>query len=386
MAVVPCATVSRHDHLLALLAELPDPRKPRGRVHPIDGLVAVAVAATLCGARGFTAIGQWAALAGEDRIARLGLPRGAADESTFRKVFAKLNADLLDQILGAWAQTRASLVAGRRVYAIDGKTVRGARRRGKQKPSPKRRRAIAQAATTAPHLVAALIPSSGLVAGQVAVDEKSNEIPAGRDLLKHLDLAGAVVTMDAVHTQHETAQAITEAGGDYVLTVKGNQPSLLAKLKDLPWSQITGHRRTEIGHGKTVTRSIKVASLPAWIEFPGAAQIAQLRRTVTIDGRRSAEVVYLITSADHRAAPPAVLASWVQSHWGIENRIHHVRDTTYDEDRSQVRTGNAPRVLASLRNLAIGLIRLTGSTNIAEANRHHSWSRDDHLLDLLLTA
>ena len=122
---------------------------------------------------------------------------------------------------------------------------------------------------------------------------------------------------------------------------------------------------------------------PAWIEFDGAAQVAQLRRTVTKKGRKTVEVVYLITS--NRDADPAALAAWVRGHWEIENRLHWVRDVTYQEDRSLVRTGNAPRVMASLRSLAISLLRLASQTNIAAANRHHA--RDpQRTLPLLQTA
>ncbi len=147
------------------------------------------------------------------------------------------------------------------------------------------------------------------------------------------------VTVDAMHTQTDTAKVITEAGGDYVFTVKNQRPQ------------------------------------PA----------RELRRTATRKGRKSVEVVYLITSADHQTAPPAVLAAWVQGHWGIENRLHWVRDVTWDEDRSQVRTGKAPRVMATLRNTAISLLRLAGWTNIAEALRHHA--RDaTRPVNLLLTS
>lgn len=361
--------VSRREHLVELLGQVPDPRKRRGIRHPVGGLIAVAVCAVLAGARGFTAIGEWAQDAGVASLARLGLARGSVDESTLRRLFARLDADLLDKVLGAWAVTRAQVVAGRRVIAIDGKTVRGAR--GGQQP--------------APHLVAALAHGSGAVVGQVAVSEKSNEIPAARDLLAVLDLADAVVTMDAVHTQHDTATVVTSAGADYVLTVKANQKTLYARLKALPWAKIPGHTTTERGHGRRATRTIKVADVPAWIEFTGATQIAQLRRTVTRKGKRTVEVVYLVTSADAATAPPEVLATWVQGHWEVENRLHWVRDVTFDEDRSQVRTGNAPRVMASLRNTAITLLRIHGHENIAAALRHHA--RDTtRPINLLLTA
>ncbi len=126
------------------------------------------------------------------------------------------------------------------------------------------------------------------------------------------------------------------------------------------------------GHGRTATRTIKVVTAPAWVGFTGAAQVAQLRRTITKDGKRSVEVVYLITSADHQGAPPPTLAAWVQGHWGIENRLHHVRDVTFDEDRCQIRTGAAPQAFAACRNLVIALLRRARYDNVAEALRTHA--------------
>ena len=159
----------------------------------------------IAGSRSFAAIGQWAADAGPEALAVLGAVRGPAEESTFRRAFALVSADVLDRVPDAWLWTRAVQAGGRLVIAIDGKTVRGAKsKEGK-----------------APHLVAALAHGIGAVLGQVAVDEKSNEIPAVRELLKAFtDLAGAVFTIDAMHTQHDTAQAILGRGADYVMTVE----------------------------------------------------------------------------------------------------------------------------------------------------------------------
>jgi predicted transposase YbfD/YdcC len=367
---VPVRTpVPERELLVELLGRIPDPRCRRGIRHPVGALIAVGVCAVMAGARGFTAIGEWARDAGAVAVKQLGLVRGSVDESTLRRLFARLDADRLDTLLGTWAAMTAVRVAGRRVIAIDGKTVRGAR----------------GGDAAAPHLVAALVHGSGTVLGQVAVREKSNEIPATRDLLGILDLEGAVVTMDALHTQHATAALVTGAGADYVLTVKANQKSLYERLKALPWPRVPAVTRTDRGHGRRATRTLKAIDVPAWIDFTNAAQVAQLRRTVTSKGRRTVEIVYLITSADARTAPPELLASWVQSHWEIENRLHWVRDVTFDEDRSQVRTGNAPRVMASLRNTAITLLRHHGHPNIAAALRHHA--RDiNRPVSLLLTA
>jgi predicted transposase YbfD/YdcC len=123
-------------------------------------------------------------------------------------------------------------------------------------------------------------------------------------------------------------------------------------------------------HGRRARGTTKAVLAPAWVEFEGAAQVAQLRRTVTKNGKKTVEVVYLITS--DRDAGPATLAAWARGHQEIENRLHWVRDVTYQEDKSLVRTGNASRVIASLRSLAISLLRLDGQTNIAAANRHHA--------------
>ena len=355
-------------YLLDLFSQVPDPRKRRGRRHSLAGLLAVGVAAVIAGSRSFAAIGQWAADAGPEVLAALGAARGPAEESTFRRAFALVSPDVLDQVLGTWLHTRAVQVSGRLVIAIDGKAVRGAKNKDGK----------------APHLVAALAHGIGAVLGQVAVDEKSNEIPAVRDLLKAFaSLASAVVTIDAMHTQHDTAQVILGRGAGYVMTVKANMPALYRQLKKLPWSAVPAVSSVGTDHGRRARRTIKAVLAPAWVEFEGAAQVAQLRRTVTKNGKKTVEVVYLITS--DRDAGPATLAAWVRGHWEIENRLHWVRDVTYQEDKSLVRTGNAPRLMASLRSLAISLLRLDGHANIAAINRHHA--RDpQRTLKLLQTA
>ena len=197
---------ARCQHLLDLLAQVPDPRKRRGRRHSLAGLLAVGIAAVIAGSRSFAAIGQWATDAGPEVLAGLGAAdRGPAEESTYRRAFALVAADLLDQVLGTWLHTRAVRAGGRLVIAVDGKAVRGAKDKDGK----------------APHLVAALAHGIGTVLGQVAVAAKSNEIPAVRDLLKAFaDLAGAVITIDALHTQGDTAQAVLDREADYVMTVK----------------------------------------------------------------------------------------------------------------------------------------------------------------------
>lgn len=364
----PVSNPTRQQAFLALLGRVPDPRDPRGVRHPLRGLLAAAIAAVTAGARSFVAMGEWALDAGAGVLGLLGLSHRAPDEATFRRVFARVDADLLDRLLGAWMFTRTALVGDRRIIAIDGKSVRGA----------------SNTVGVMPHLVAGLDHGTGAVLGQVAVTAKSNEIPAARTLLGFFDLGDAVITMDAMHTQDDTAALITDAGGHYVFTVKRNRPKLRAAIKKLPWKDIPSQRATSTGHGRRATRTIKVAAAPDWITFPGAAQVAQVRRTVTRGGKKSVEVVYLVTSATPHTASPPTLASWVRGHWCIENRLHWVRDVTFDEDRSQVRTAHAPRVMATVRSTVISILRLAGWNNIAAALRHHA-RHTDHTLTLLLT-
>ena len=355
--------------LLELLEQVTDPRARRGVRHRFAPVLAVALAAVLAGARSFTAIGEWVADADARVLARLGIGGARRPcEATTRRALTRVDAELLDAVVGAWMRTRVGLLGGRRVIAVDGKTVRGAKAGGK----------------VAPHLVAALDHTAGVVLGQVQVDAKSNEIPALRTLLEVFDLVGAVITVDAMHTQTATAAYITGRGGHYVLTVKGNQPGLLARCKALPWTKIRATSVLDRGHGRRVRRTIKVAAAPALLDFAGAVQVAQIRRTRTVNGKKSVEVVYVITSMPTTAASPVQIAAWVQGHWAIENRLHWVPDVVYDEDRSAVRTGHGPRVMAILRSTAISVLRLAGATNIAAATPHHA--RDPHRpVELLLT-
>jgi DDE_Tnp_1-associated/Transposase DDE domain len=241
-------TAARSQYLLDLLAQVPDPRKRRGRRHGLAGLLAVGIAAVIAGSRSFAAIGQWAADAGPEVLAMLGAARGPAEESTFRRAFALVSADVLDRVLSAWLHTRVMQAGGRLVIAIDGKTVRGAKSKGGK----------------APHLVAALAHGIGAVLGQVAVEEKSNEIPAVRDLLKSFaSLAAAVITIDAMHTQSDTAQVILGRGAGYVMTVKANMPTLYRQLKKLPWAAVPAISGVSTDHGRRARRTIKVALAPA---------------------------------------------------------------------------------------------------------------------------
>ena len=343
--------------LIEVFATVVDPRARRGVRHDLAVVLALAAAAVMSGSRSLLSMGEWVLDADREALSRLGIGPGVGlpSESTIRRTLAAVNADDLDRLIGAWMATRVRTVEGRRVIAVDGKSLRGATRDG-----------------VMPHLLAALDHDAGIVLAQRAVPDKGSEIPAIKDLLGAIDLAGAVITADALHCQRDTANWLIEHGADYLMTVKGNQPTLRAKLKNLPWSQVPGHTYRDTGHGRRVTRTVKAVVVPAWVDWPGAAQVLQVRRTRIIKGRKHVEVVYAICSVPTKHATPQLVACWIQGHWGIENALHWVRDVTFDEDRHQLRVGNGPHVMAILRNTAISLLRLTGWTRIAAGLRHHA--------------
>lgn len=369
MSSFPTAALSRRP-LIEVFAQVPDPRDPRGVRHDLATVLTLAQSAVLAGARTLLAIAEWTQDAARDTLSCIGInpDRALPSEATIRRTLAQLDADDLDIRMAGWMATRVGHLAGRRVIAVDGKTMRGAR-------TP----------DGAPHLVAAFDHACGAVVGQLAVTSKSNEIPALRDLLDTMDISDSVVSADAMHCQRETASHITSHGAHYVLTVKANQPTLHAACKALPWKDVPAVTTADASHGRRVRRTIKSVQAPHWIDFPGAAQIIQLRRTRTIKGRKTIEVVYVICSLDMIAAQPATVATWIQGHWGIENALHWVRDVTFDEDRHQLRTGSGPQVMATLRNTTISLLRLAGHTKIATALRHHG-RNTSRPIDLLLNA
>jgi predicted transposase YbfD/YdcC len=350
--------------LLERLAMVPDPRDRRGRRYPLVSVLAVSAAAVAAGARSVTAIAEWATDAPGPILAALGvrcdpLTRRCQvpGEATIRRVLARVDGDAVDATVGAWLADRLRPPGPRRrrAVAVDGKTLRGSARDGHQV-----------------HLLAALDHHDGAVLAQREVPAATNEIAEFQPLLDGLDLDGVVVTADALHTQRDHASFLVDRGAAWLLVVKANQPALHAQLAGLPWRQIPVMDRTrDHGHGRIEVRTLKVAAV-AGLCFPHAAQAIQVSRRVCAPGSRRwrTVTVYAVTSLALGSASPAQLASWLRGHWRIENRLHWVRDVDFGEDASTARTGSLPRVMASLRNLAIGALRLAGHPNLAAALRH----------------
>lgn len=385
LAALPAADrevlADRIPQLLAYLAWVPDPRDPRGVRHSLASVLAAAVAAVLAGARSLAAIAEWVADVPAGVLEVLGIRydplsrvHQVPDEATIRGVLERLDATAFTAATGAWLKSLAGLQADpepmvaapsacrprREQVAVDGKALRGTRHH--------------TSSGRARHLLAACTGRHGTVVAQVEIDDKSGELSAFEPLLRPLDLENVVVTADALHTQREHACfLVQEKKAHFILVVKKNQPSLYHQLKQLPWRQIrTGHVEDHRGHGRTERRSIKVVTVEPGLAFPHAAQAIAITRKVRPrrGGRWKTVTVYATTSLAAHQARPDELAAWIRQHWQIE-ALHHIRDVTYGEDASHIRTGSGPAVMAALRNLAISILKLCGWTNIAQANRRH---------------
>lgn len=364
------------------LARVPGPRDPRGVRHPLPALLGQVSCALLCGARSLTAIADWGRdYAGPLRTA-LGYTRHRTPCcATFHTVLQDLDWTALEEQLRAWALAverylgAAPLAVPEDALALDGKTLRGSLKMG--------------APVTA--LVTALGHRFGLTAGAVEV-ENGDEIAAVQTLLARLYLGGKVVTLDALHTQRKTAALILDGGGDYVMTVKGNQPELQEAIAGLcgPAHAATqdraSHWATEPGHGRIENRWLLAVRLPvgapaALATWPGARQFFVLERRVWKQKQRQGqrELVYGVTSLSREQAGPAELLRLIRGHWRIETRSHWVRDVTWGEDASLVRTGKLPQVLAAFRAAALTRFRADGVTNIARETRRLAAQAQDCL-------
>lgn len=359
------------DDLLPYLEAVPDPRARRGQRYPLAPLLALAVVAKLANHADLTALAEWARLRQGELTTWLGLTRPTMPHpTTWTRLFAALDVAALEQQVGRFfaAHQPAGARSGGLQLTIDGKTLRGT---------------IPAGAKHGVHLVAAYLPHVGCVLAELAVSGKANELTVAPKLLAQLDLTGLIVTGDALFAQRNLSAPIIAAGGDYVWTVKANQPALLEEVRWLFEPLRAGERASDYdwrsprapdvtkGHGRLEEREIVVsAALAASSDWPGLAQVFQLTvRRTTGQGQTRTSVRYGVTSLTAAQASPQRLLDLTRGHWGIEGGLHQRRDVTLGEDRSQVRAGQAPQVMACLNNVVVGVTALVGEPNLAAARR-----------------
>jgi predicted transposase YbfD/YdcC len=356
--------------LVEVFATIPDFRQSRGKRHSLQALLLLACVAMLAGARGQSGIADWAKNYGEPWRTRLGFthPKGPS-QSTVQRVFARIAVETLEMRLAHWMQQIAVALtnASGAPEALDGAAMDG-----------KTLRMSAHCGATDAHLLSLFSHHLGVVLGEVAVADKTNEITASADALAMLLLTGVVITGDAMFTQRAIAETIVDAGNDYLLVVKENQPTLHEEIAVLfadPDAAVSVAEETSVHSQRSEQRRLRASTeLVGYTDWPGLAQALCIERRGTDrrTGETHAEVAYAVTSlSPHRATPAQLLTLW-REHWHIENKLHWVRDVTFGEDGSTVRAGVGPQALAAVRNLAIGLLRLAGATNIAAACRRYA--------------
>jgi predicted transposase YbfD/YdcC len=364
--------------LLELFAGVSDGRVGPGRDHPVAAVLALAAAAVVAGMKGYTAITGWVADVPPAVLADLYLRSGAApapppSKTTIWRVLTDADPEAFDAAIGAWLMNLAGFTtpatASRDAseeacsptlmqVRLDGKAIRGAK----------------DADGNQVRLLAALVgpdAAASVVAAQAEVGKKTNEVPMAAVVLGQIGLKGKIVTADALHTVKATANHIHDHGGEFVLPVKENRRALFDALDALPWGQVPiAHSATDKGHGRITMRTIQVLPAPEDLPFPHVNQVFLIERYVTdLRGQPVSAVAALgVASPGPGQADAADLARYVQEQWSIES-FHWLRDTLYQEDKSQVRTRSGPRIMAALRNLAICALRLAGRTDVTEATR-----------------
>ncbi len=373
------------DEVLRHFEELEDPRSHVNLRHPLQSVVVIAIMAVLAGAGGPTAIAKWAVMKEEFLLRLLPLPNGIPRKDVYRRVLATLKPEAFQACFVNWLQAlRAGAYAAsgvqQPVLAVDGKTLRRSHNRGK--------------GLGALHSVSVWASEFGLTLGQVATDEKSNEITAIPELLRLVDIQGAIITIDAMGTQTTIAEQIVEANADFVLALKGNQGTLHQAVIDYVDEQVEqdfagiGARRhvtKEKGHGREETRHY--VQMPAPKNLPGLSRWKGLRSigvamlSCLRDGKETADIRYFISSL-----PVGVkrFARAVRGHWSIENTCHWSLDFTYREDESRIRDLHVRENFAWLNRFTLTLLKQhPGPESLVMKRRCCGWN--DEFLTQVLT-
>jgi predicted transposase YbfD/YdcC len=381
MPSIQCGDVNE---IVRHFEELEDPRSTVNLQHPLVSVIVIALMAVLAGANGPTAIAQWAALKEEFLLSTLSLPNGIPRKDVFRRVLMALKPATFQTCFANWLtslrDTAATATAVTQpVLAVDGKTARRSHDRKK--------------GLGALHSVSLWASDFGLSLGQVACAEKSNEITAIPELLKLVDIKGAIITIDAMGTQKAIAEQIIVGEADYVLALKGNQETLHQAVideileqweNDFAGVEVGQHQTRETAHGRQETRSyIQMAvppDLPGLALWKGLKSIGVVVSECIRDGKATDEVRYYISSL---GVDVKRFAHAVRSHWGIENSCHWSLDVTYREDDSRMREKNLRENFAWLNRLTLSLLKQhPGRESMAMKRRSCGWS-DGYLMEVI---
>lgn len=368
--------------LLEHFQSLEDPRAEKLVEHRLLDIIGLTICAVICGADTWVDIEEYGKAKEKWLKGFLELPNGIPSHDTIARLFAALNPEALQECFLSWVKAVAQLNEGE-IIPIDGKTVRHSYDRGKKKG--------------AIHMVSAWASQNRLVLGQVKVDEKSNEITAIPQLLKVLEIKGCIVTIDAMGAQKEIAKQIIERGGDYVLSLKGNQGNIHKDVEQLfKWAQKTKfrniphefYRTVDGGHGRIETRRYwlldGVEHLIDGQLWSGLKRVGMVESERRLPGKEpSIERRYYLVSLDGNVE---LFAQSVRSHWGIENQLHWVLDVVFNEDASRIRKDHAPENFALIRHVAANLLRRETSVRVGLKAKRLKAGWDNHYLSKILAS
>lgn len=367
------------DALCVAFAAVTDPRRPQGTRFPLPALLTLTIAAMLSNHLSVLAVAEWGASQCQELLRALGLGKGVAPhQSTLQRLFRRLDPDQLSTALSSYFCACSSTderPRGSEGVAIDGKAQRG--------------RLAFDASGCPVHVLSAFLHEQGVVLAQEPIDtggpddKAEAELTVAPALIARIDWPGRVMTADALLCQRNICQEVVEAGGDYLLEVKQNQPTLYEDIRllfepptgcALPLADRREARTVDNGHGRHHDTRHLIAStdLAGYSDWPALGQVFRLERTWQERGLAKREVHYGITSLPPEVADAARLLALKRGHWQIENALHLVKDVTLGEDRSLVHLGNGPSVMGMLRDLAVSLLRRVGCRTIAKRLRFHS--------------
>ncbi|HEV2125844.1 MAG TPA: ISAs1 family transposase [Chloroflexota bacterium] len=363
----------------AAFATLPDPRRRQGTRYPLAAVLTLSVAAILSNHLTLLAIAEWGAAQSQTLKHALGFTRGRTPHvTTLQRLFRRLDPHALAGALTVYVDPNLPgelRPRGSQGVALDGKAQRGRLAFTDHSPFPM-------------HAVSACAHDVGIVLAQLVVDThaREGELTLAPLAIAQLDWQGRVLTGDALYCQRRLSAHVVEAGGDYLLAVDANQPTLLADIQQLfapPPPVRAGHgtltieerqaRQVSKGHGRVEVREIRVSSeLAEYLDWPYLQQVFEVRRTWIRKGVTKQEVHYGITSLPQTVASPEQVLRLKRGHWGIENRLHYVKDVTLREDASTIHCGTGPDIMAMLRTAAVSALRRAGHHRIAARLRHNS--------------
>lgn len=341
------------DNLLSYIEDIQDPRVPRTQKHFFKDVLVIAILAVIAGAKGWEDMENYGIAKQHWLQEFLDLPNGIPSDDTFRRIFERINPESLEQCLTKWLQSMLSSLAGE-IVPIDGKCIRGSYDRNQ--------------GVKALHLVTAWASEQRLLLGQLKVESHSNEITAIPALLELLDITGAIVTLDAMGTQYDIIQLIRDKKADYIVSLKGNHPTLFSQVQQ--WFKTNransfqgikydSDQRIEKGHHRTEKRSVWAVPLKAFGElyqlerWSGLQTIVIVERIRHLWNKTTSEVQFYLTSL-----PPDAqrLGRAIRQHWTIENQVHWTLDVIFCEDACRIRSFHSPRNLALLRRLALNAL------------------------------